>query len=429
MTLRRYRIGSLIALKTSSDIVSRLCSFLLLLLAARFLQPLEFGIFALGWATGWVISLASDLGVQLFVSREIARDPAASRWLVPPLLRLRLSVAGVLFGAIGVVWWLFWWDIGGAAFLGLVLIQLLSSVTEFFNHIFRGFSRSDLESWANIFHRLGALVTGGCVLMLYPGLPWLVLVLLVVASLAVWLTGSWARGLVRESGHPATGPEDGPAVAPGPMRLRFFREVLPLGLGILASGIYFRLDLLFLEWYWGTTEVGLYTAVFRLVDGVRMFPAAVIVVLFPSLCRNQTRSLAAGLVGSLGLIALAATALLRYRPLEVVDLFYGEAYGAAGSTLAILALALAPLFVNLVLTHQLIAWRRQMAYMWSCLGVLFLTVPLNLLLIPSGGLEGTAWAVLARESILTVICSSLIWWSKPGVSSRLEGEMNSRNQD
>ena len=90
MEVASYRTGGLIALKTFSDVASRLSSFLLLLLAARFLDPFEFGLFSLAWATGWIISIASDLGLQLFVAREVARSPGQAGQFVPTLFRLRL---------------------------------------------------------------------------------------------------------------------------------------------------------------------------------------------------------------------------------------------------------------------------------------------------------------------------------------------------
>ena len=138
MEVASYRMGGLIVLKTLSDVASRLSSFLLLLLAARFLDPFEFGLFSLAWATGWIISIASDLGLQLFVSREVARSPEKAGQFVPTLFRLRLSLGSILFGVIGLAHWMLWWDKGGAIFLGLVLVQLLSSVIEFFNHLFEG---------------------------------------------------------------------------------------------------------------------------------------------------------------------------------------------------------------------------------------------------------------------------------------------------
>ena len=101
MEVASYRMGGLIVLKTLSDVASRLSSFLRLLLAARFLDPFEFGLFSLAWATGWIISIASDLGLQLFVSREVARSPEKAGQFVPTLFRLRLSLGSILFGVIG----------------------------------------------------------------------------------------------------------------------------------------------------------------------------------------------------------------------------------------------------------------------------------------------------------------------------------------
>ena len=82
--------------------------------------------------------------------------------------------------------------------------------------------------------------------------------------------------------------------------------------------------------------------------------------------------------------------------------------------LSILALALPPLFVNLVLTHQLISWRRPLSYMWDCVAVLIVTITLNAILISWAGALGAAWATLGRELFLSVICGGFIWfWPTP----------------
>ena len=421
MEVASYRIGGLIALKTFSDVASRLSSFLLLLLAARFLDPFEFGLFSLAWATGWIIAIASDLGLQLFVAREVARAPGQAGQFVPTLFRLRLCLGSILFGVIGLAHWMLWWDKGGAVFLGLVLVQLLSSVIEFFNHLFRGFGRSDLESWANLLQRLGSLLAGGFVLTTRPGLTLLTFALLSVAVVIAVLAWAWAVKLVRESRKDDEALRPDPGTITSSLSRRFLAEILPIGLGILASGIYFRLDLLFLEWFRDTNAVGRYTAVFRLVDAARLFPAAVLAVLFPSLCRSRSKSLAAILAVGLGLVGVAGTLLLRFRPGELILFLYGESYASAGPALSILALALPPLFVNLVLTHQLIAWRRSLSYMWACVAVLLLTIPLNAILVSRGGAVGAAWATLGRELFLSAICGGLIWCRPaPGPEERVK---------
>ena len=185
-----------------------------------------------------------------------------------------------------------WWDKGGPIFLGLVLVQLLSSIIEFFNHLFRGFGRSDLESWANLFHRLGALLAGGCLLATSFILCFLTLALLSIAAVITLLTWSWAVTLVGESKQSDEELRAEPERNKGSLSRSFLAEILPIGLGILASGVYFRLEFLFLEWFLETRVVGEYTVVFRLVDAARLFPAAVIAVLFPRLCRSRSKSLA-----------------------------------------------------------------------------------------------------------------------------------------
>ena len=72
----------------------------------------------------------------------------------------------------------------------------------------------------------------------------------------------------------------------------FLRDVLPLGAGVLLSALYFRIDLFFIERWHGLEPVGAYNAVFRLVEAMRLLPAAVMAVTFPLLV--QTRRHATG---------------------------------------------------------------------------------------------------------------------------------------
>src|SRR5439155_46506 len=65
----------------------------------------------------------------------------------------------------------------------------------------------------------------------------------------------------------------------------FRRDVWPIGAGIVLSALYFRVDVFLVQLWSGTESVALYNAVFRLVDALRRFPAAVVAVALPSLCR------------------------------------------------------------------------------------------------------------------------------------------------
>ncbi len=67
---------------------------------------------------------------------------------------------------------------------------------------------------------------------------------------------------------------------------RFARDVLPLGAGVLLSALYFRIDVYFIEQWQGLEAVGGYNAVFRLVEALRLLPAAVMAVTFPMLVHD-----------------------------------------------------------------------------------------------------------------------------------------------
>jgi hypothetical protein len=65
--------------------------------------------------------------------------------------------------------------------------------------------------------------------------------------------------------------------------------VLPLGAAVLLSALYFRIDVFFIERWQGLEAVGGYNAVFRLVEAMRLLPAAVMAVTFRCWCRPPTR--------------------------------------------------------------------------------------------------------------------------------------------
>ncbi|MDA2926298.1 oligosaccharide flippase family protein [Acidobacteria bacterium AH-259-G07] len=88
------RRSALIGYKTFSEILVRAFSFLIVVLAARLLIKEEFGIFSLAWTAGWIISVSTDFGRQLFLAGQVARYPEKAWNIFRHLLRVRISVSG-----------------------------------------------------------------------------------------------------------------------------------------------------------------------------------------------------------------------------------------------------------------------------------------------------------------------------------------------
>jgi O-antigen/teichoic acid export membrane protein len=182
------------------------------------------------------------------------------------------------------------------------------------------------------------------------------------------------------------------------------RDVLPIGIGIVLSALYFRIDVFLIEFWQGTDVVGLYNAVFRLVEALRLFPAAVLAVALPVLFRaTDTRpllSLSALLTGFSIVVAL----LLGLAAPGVVLLLYGEPYIGAVPALRILLLSLPLMSLNYALTHQLLGWSGHRAYAVICAIALLFNIALNAQLIPALSLAGAAWSTLGTEVLLTIGC-------------------------
>jgi len=199
---------------------------------------------------------------------------------------------------------------------------------------------------------------------------------------------------------PARGPETA-AAAP----LDFVRDVFPIGAGIVLSALYFRIDVFLVEWWRGAEAVAMYNAVFRLIEALRLFPAAVLAVMLPALCRARDRRPLVRVAGGVTLFAVAVAAVLWFAADAVVPLLYGPAYAGAASAFRILALSFPLLSLNYALTHQLIAWNGQRVYAVLCGLALVVNVALNATLIPSASIEGAAWATCATEVFLTLGCA------------------------
>ena len=402
----KLRDAFLIAYKAFADLAGKGSLFVITIAAARRLPAQSFGIFALGSTLGWMVAVVTDFGIQLHLAGAVARQPEEAARLLGEWLRVRLWTAAgamvlVALGLLASGW--------SAAFSTpiavLVLVYACSGLIELLHYFYRGLSRSDVESSITVRQRAATLGCGLLALAWRPDVTVLGVAMLlpVVATLGVSLRiaarlGQRSAALAAEQ------------VSFHPWRV-FRRDVWPIGAGIVLSALYFRIDVFLVQMWSGTESVALYNAVFRLVDALRLFPAAVVAVALPALCRaSDLRPLARVAVPITG-SAIAAAAAAWIAAGWLIPLVYGARYEAAVPAFRILLLAF-PLFsLNLALTHQLVGWNGQRAYAAVCALALAVNVALNARLIPAWSIDGAAWATLGTEAFLTAGCALALWTS------------------
>ncbi len=418
--------GFLIGYKTASDLVSRFCSFAVVLLAVRLLTASQFGLFSLAWAAGWMVSIGSDFGLQIHLAKQVAQHPHLAAGIFGRLHRLRATLCGFVFLIVAGLAPLFVEPEHIAAFLLVLLSQIFNSLIEFNSHLYRGLSRSDLEATLNLFFRLATLALAAIFLLNFRSFPALAFAL----ALGNWIGLLTAHLLSRKALAASLGSAGAPLQDFGAVAgsRDLFRQILPLGVGIVLSALYFRIDLFFVERLRGPETVALYNAVFRLIDALRLLPAAVVAVVFPEMCRpGPWRTLALSLTGlTFGSLVLSAGCY--WQAAWIVQVCYGPTYATAVPAFRLLLLSVPLLFVNLLLTHQLIALNLQRAWAILCGMGLVCSLALNAILVPSRSIGGAALACLGREALLTLGCIATLLlfarrWSSSGAKLK-SGEVS-----
>lgn len=395
------RAAQLVTYKAASEVAGKAAILAVLILSARLLPTAEFAVLSLATTLGWLVSIASDFGLQLFLGRAITRTstPAAVLW---PLFRVRLRAASVALLLVGLMASVLAPSGFLLAFIFVAAAPLISSVAEFLNYAYRGLGRSELESGLSVAQRLAALVLAAAGLYLAPT------VLAVGVALTASALGALGASLI--IAHRITRSSVHDSAEPDPLTWStWMRDVAPIGVGLVLSALYFRIDVFLLERWSGLDAVAHYSAVFRLVDAMRLAPAAVLTVVLPRLFGSRDPRFARRLASGLTAFAVCVTLVLWPIAPWLVSAAYGAAYAGAAPILQILLLSFPLLTLNYSLTHQLIGWDQSRAYALCCLAALAANLALNAWLIPSAGAIGAAWATLGTEVVVTVTCLAALY--------------------
>ncbi|MSQ81959.1 MAG: flippase [Myxococcales bacterium] len=430
--LRRHVANSKIARnlgwKTLGTVVEKLLKLALIPIIARSLGPRVYGQFnyALGIAAMFV--QLTDLGLGIFLAREIARHDEPPRRLIGQVLTLKAVLAVGYLGLIGL---LAWWHLvdpragedgkglhpGALAFTVAILglASLGVSAVESIWQVFRGVQRLELEAASSSFFALAQLVFVVAALavasLLWPDGSDLSMIMVMIAAgmaMAGMAGATHAAWLMRQVVSPHYGWS---TEALG----RFRREVLPLGVAIVASFIYFKLDVVLLRHFVGDEETGWYSAAYKPIEYMGIIPATLLAATFPALSqtvlndpqrawrlhRNSALALAAaGVVGTLVLVTI---------PEFIIGTLVGPEFGPSATMLRWLAPSVLLTMLNCLETHMLVALGRVKSQMVFTLVLIGINLGTNWLLIPKWGGVGAAISTWVTELVLFAFCAPLVY--------------------
>jgi O-antigen/teichoic acid export membrane protein len=378
------------AVKLGAELLGRALQLLTTLLLARGLGASDFGAYGVLSAVAVVAAEAADLGLQGTATRALVAGTLSLR----SLLRTKgLLSAAFLLGALAVLPFspmltpllLYFGGAGWAEILGVAL---------------RARGRRGAEAAVILVLRLSGLLLVAVALE-QGGRGVACAWALAVSTVAPCLLGAV---LVRG----AFGVEERAPTDPGPLAL--LRTSAPLAVNGGLALLSLRVELLVMSALRSQEEVGYFLAALQVVQVLNFIPSALCAGAMPALTREALRAQGEGQDPvrrrTAALVALAAApasvGLVLVAPALTARL-YGEGYTPTARPLAILALAVVPLFLNGLFTHALIAAERASWLPRLTVVRVLSAALLALLFVPKAGAAGAAMGFVASELLLLVL--------------------------
>jgi O-antigen/teichoic acid export membrane protein len=207
------------------------------------------------------------------------------------------------------------------------------------------------------------------------------------------------------------------------VRWRGSRKLWPQLLGIgISVGIaatltfaYGRIDqLLVYELAPDSAEVGIYAAMYKILDNAGFVPMAVMVTLFPIMAGlfpadpPRLRRMMQIAVDYLSFVAFGGVALTIVAAEPIIELLYGDEFTSGATVLTILIAAFIPICIGNVAGNMVVAMDLQRRYLWLAALGLVLNLALNVVLIPEYGIEAAAWVTLATEVVVVALATAMV---------------------
>ncbi|WP_448189270.1 flippase [Azospirillum sp. sgz301742] len=362
---------------------------------ARTLGPEHYGIIGFGTAFIAYAALFVNLGLSTYAVREIARDRDRAPLIVDHVLTMRVLLAVLVGGLYALLVLALDKPPLVKAVLWVQVIQLLGQalIIDFY---YQGTERMGVIATREVGNALASMLA---VLALVRSADDVVIAAGITAASVLFNAALVVVRYAREVRPPR------PRVDPAAWRV-MLTAAAPMAVSVFAWAIFAHLDTVMLGFMVDQTQVGWYTASFKVLVLASTGGHIVMNGFLPQLAAaygdpERMRARMHDYATTMLLVgALASAAGLTLAP-EILMMFFGEPYAPAVTTLRLLMASLGVIYLNMVLGNPLLVWHRQTGYMTAILTGGAVNAALNLYAIPRWGMEGSAAATLASELVCT----------------------------
>jgi O-antigen/teichoic acid export membrane protein len=185
-----------------------------------------------------------------------------------------------------------------------------------------------------------------------------------------------------------------------------FKEAIPLGLVAISGVIYFRVGIILLSVLKSEVDVGIFGAAYKIIEILLTFPSMFLGLILPLLSQHieenpgKFRTIFQKSFNLMLIWIMPIFILGTMMAPQIINIIGGREFESASTPLIILLIALIFSFASSSMGPVIIALGKQSELAWRNFGAIFLTVLVNLILIPRFSYNGTAGAMIISEMVL-----------------------------
>ncbi|MCC7158961.1 MAG: flippase [Ignavibacteria bacterium] len=384
-----------IAYQTSAQILPRAMLFVFTFYLAAKLGSTEYGKYDFSMSIGYLVGVFFELGGNVILTKYVARGFYSSY-----IYSLKFRAVSIISTFIVVFSYLLISGMHSAIFFHVLAACIgiaFSSLMNLNFAFFRGLKRMNYEAIVLIIQKI-LFIGLSIIFLLRSDSSIFPLISFALSMVISWIIIQWI--FIRER-HKYNDNSSDKSI----QFKEYLKDVMSLALVEVFSVIYFRATQIILEQFHGFSEVGKYSASYKLVEALTNVPSILMLVLFPVFAKLSKENLfefkrnfnkALVILFVLGFISCVFCWFLGQTFFSIIGKDYDQSY----IIIRYMCPALFMIFPNYLLTQSLIAVDKNILYAKIVFIALIVNIFLALLLVPSYGAIGSAISVGICELLI-----------------------------
>jgi O-antigen/teichoic acid export membrane protein len=388
-----------------NGIVTNILSFFALLYIARYLGPEKYGMYTFAFAFIYFFSFIPDMGIHQILVREAAKEPEKAGKLIGngTIMQICLSLVALFlaFVLINVINF----PPSTKSALYIASLGLLITGTGAYGIIYEAKLRMEYSLLFNLANRIVFLIFIFLAIANNMELNVFIFASVLATFIHNLLMILFAKKLVNVSFDVDIS-----------LMKQLVKEAIPIAIASVFTVIYFRIDVLMLSFLRGDTEVGFYSAAYRLTEALVFLPTVITTSTFPLMSKYYKDSFDSFSFAYtrtfkyLFATGLLIAVLVTFASDKIIFIVYGLEYQSSAIALQILIWSTAIMFITTLISTTCVSSGNQQIVSKRAILAALLNVILNLILIPWIGYIGAAIATVL--STFGAMMFSLAWIRK-----------------